>query len=714
MNYIGKLVNNVRHFYNEINSSTLSGALDIVVVEQPDGVFKSSPFYVKFGKLGVLRSKEKMVDVTVNGNVINAIIMKLSQNGDAYFVSQDYCDCFNCMRRRSNVDVNLLSSDGVLSDDPDLSMMSEKNRMLSSVHALSDGEDMFSLSKPQLKPIINVNPQLSANKSTECLPIISESSSVNENPLSSTIIAENLAPFNESTLIDAIISPVENGTDKTNNSHLPIQSDNTINVVNNSILLSICGGYKSPKHMPMKFDEFIVSYQKFIQNPLEIINNKNLIVKIDKRYYPFTIAASILLCHFVYGQEMSKKNINELILKNMPNQQRSSWFTWRKNEKINYLNDTSDEEIIKPVNPSIEIQQQDENKTTSNQMNNPKTIPSNDDNFLVIDPQINDSMKNIINNYDLKNINKMKNLQESIDRFDESIQQCRRRFIVPNDEMLRSLNLSYGFNEITYSVTTRLQGTVTSSACIYLVKHDDKFIISDIDGTITKSDVLGHMLPLVGKDWVHNGIVDLYNKITKNGYHVIYLSSRSIGLATRTRDFLSNIYQRDRALPVGPILLSPTSLLKGIYREVIEKKPELFKTACLKDIKSLFPTNYQPFYSGFGNLINDAIAYKAIGINKSRIFIINHKGEINCPGQGSYKQTYSSMSDIVDHIFPPYDKTLILKSLNNEINIYNNDYSHLPNISDYNSDDVFPPISFWKPSFDAYKIDVVVLKKSVK
>jgi hypothetical protein len=44
--------------------------------------------------------------------------------------------------------------------------------------------------------------------------------------------------------------------------------------------------------------------------------------------------------------------------------------------------------------------------------------------------------------------------------------------------------------------------------------------------------------------------------------------------------------------------------LINFFREVIEKKPEEFKIACLKDIGSLFPAYTQPFYAGFGNKIN--------------------------------------------------------------------------------------------------------------
>jgi phosphatidate phosphatase LPIN len=53
-----------QEFYSEINGSTLTGAIDVVVVEQEDGTFKSSPFHVRFGKMGVLKAKEKIVSIT--------------------------------------------------------------------------------------------------------------------------------------------------------------------------------------------------------------------------------------------------------------------------------------------------------------------------------------------------------------------------------------------------------------------------------------------------------------------------------------------------------------------------------------------------------------------------------------------------------------------------------------------------------------------------
>jgi phosphatidate phosphatase LPIN len=58
---LGSLFNSVSSFYNDINPATLSGAVDIVVVEQEDGDLTCSPFHVRFGKLSLLMPQEKKV-----------------------------------------------------------------------------------------------------------------------------------------------------------------------------------------------------------------------------------------------------------------------------------------------------------------------------------------------------------------------------------------------------------------------------------------------------------------------------------------------------------------------------------------------------------------------------------------------------------------------------------------------------------------------------
>ena len=58
---------------------------------------------------------------------------------------------------------------------------------------------------------------------------------------------------------------------------------------------------------------------------------------------------------------------------------------------------------------------------------------------------------------------------------------------------------------------------------------------TDIDSAITKSDVMGHAVALVGWDWTHVGVANLFTRVDRNGDKILYLSSRPISHAGPTR-----------------------------------------------------------------------------------------------------------------------------------------------------------------------------------
>lgn len=90
-----------------------------------------------------------------------------------------------------------------------------------------------------------------------------------------------------------------------------------------------------------------------------------------------------------------------------------------------------------------------------------------------------------------------------------------------------------------------------------------------------------------------------------------------------------------------------------IFREVIERKPEEFKIACLTDLKSLFPVK-NPFYAGFGNRETDVRSYIAVEIPAERILIINPSGNVRRADSGGFSSNYSAMAmDMCDFLFPP-------------------------------------------------------------
>lgn len=61
-------------------------------------------------------------------------------------------------------------------------------------------------------------------------------------------------------------------------------------------------------------------------------------------------------------------------------------------------------------------------------------------------------------------------------------------------------------------------------------------------------------MPIVGRDWSHLGVAELFSQCRKRNYEVLYLTARAIGQADATRDYLFGLLQgRDRVcLPGKP------------------------------------------------------------------------------------------------------------------------------------------------------------------
>lgn len=173
--------------------------------------------------------------------------------------------------------------------------------------------------------------------------------------------------------------------------------------------------------------------------------------------------------------------------------------------------------------------------------------------------------------------------------------------------------------------------------------------------TFARSDVLGHVLNTIGRDWTHLGVAKLYTDIVANGYNILYLTSRSVGQADTTRSYINGILQEGYKLPKGPVIMSPDRTIAALRREVYLRKPEVFKMACLRDIKNLFHQRESPFYAGFGNRLTDALSYRSVNIPSTRIFTINSNAEVSLDllSLNKYKTGYTSMRETVDHFFPP-------------------------------------------------------------
>ncbi|XP_068604735.1 phosphatidate phosphatase LPIN2 [Brachionichthys hirsutus] len=400
------------------------------------------------------------------------------------------------------------------------------------------------------------------------------------------------------------------------------------------VTLSLCGGLTENAEISKeRFMEHIITYQEFAENPA-IIDNPNLVVKLANRYYNWTLAAPLVLSLQAFQKNLPKATEEAWVKEKMPKKSGRWWF-WRKRADSTIKQsetklETKEESHLEGEGPSLALEKlslsSKAGDSSSDEESKEVSAASCQERLPPVEGQHHPSP------------------------------HTYRKSLRLSSEQIASLKLKEGPNDVTFSITTQYQGTCRCEGTIYLWNWDDKVIISDIDGTITKSDVFGQILPQLGKDWTHQGIAKLYHSVAENGYKFLYCSARAIGMADMTRGYLQWVNEGGSILPRGPLMLSPSSLFSAFHREVIEKKPEIFKTECLTDIKNLFQHNKQPFYAAFGNRTNDVFAYKEVGVPLCRIFTVNPKGELIQEQTKGNKTSYGRLSELVEHVFPLLSK----------------------------------------------------------
>lgn len=402
------------------------------------------------------------------------------------------------------------------------------------------------------------------------------------------------------------------------------------------VTLSLCGGLSENGEISKeKFMEHIITYHEFAENPA-IIDNPNLVVKIGNRYYNWTLAAPLILSLQAFQKNLPKATEEAWVKERMPKKSGRWWF-WRKRADSTIKQSDS--------TGKLEMKQSQMEKSSSS-----LSLESHARKADARDSSSDEDGKELS-----AAASSMERKVQSEPHGHSSTHSYRKSLRLSSDQ-IASLKLKEGPNDVTFSITTQYQGTCRCEGTIYLWNWDDKVIISDIDGTITKSDVFGQILPQFGKDWTHKGLAKLYHLVAENGYKFLYCSARAIGMADMTRGYLQWVNDGGIILPRGPLMLSPSSLFSAFHREVIEKKPEIFKIECLTDIKNLFLPNKHPFYAAFGNRTNDVFAYKEVGVPICRIFTVNPKGELIQEQTKGNKSSYSRLSELVDHVFPLLSK----------------------------------------------------------
>lgn len=717
---------------------SFGGAVDIIVVEQPDGSFRSTPWYIKFGKvLGVIRRTEKIVDISVNGQEAN-LHMYLNRSGKAYFLNEveSIKEDLNAQIKVDAMENIQPINDGILASKATHEIGRLSSETCSKVTPANNNiyiswkRKLARKRLRQLRSVIGLvfrytaqgfsNSKNKGKRTPDRLALLEMAE-----------IAAELLEIKWSTGYSQVMQPKKQ-TDDNDKDGAQLHNNKTQTDDSEVVLMSADGHMMTApvssldEHLGQAptissfHDQVIVTkpdpdsstqYCKSCHYNNILIDNTidNDGLK-ENSYSQFTLGIFESVDDIHGNQEeqigdpqnLNQKNGTERkdLCDTMPSLQEMGAHHFLE-PKITEVEITQSKDIASgskidslhgQIPSDCALQRQEQAATNpismqghhSNAENTETSVASlgsgieRENSTDCIQDGTGKSMPHCsflllegveatpaVQAFDQENVCMSELSSSGTDESESAIatdhiqaseskrQPGRRKAQTntPTSEQLSSLNLKEGPNIITFTFVSNVFGKQQVEARIYLWKWNTRIVISDVDGTITKSDVLGHVMPWVGKDWSHLGVARLFSAIKDNGYQLLFLSARAISQAHVTRQFLLNLKQEGETLPDGPIVISPDGLFPSLYREVIRRNPHEFKIACLKDIEALFPSDSNPFYAGFGNRITDEISYLKVGIPKGKVFTINPKGEVAVNHFVDVK-SYTSLHNFVDRMFP--------------------------------------------------------------
>jgi hypothetical protein len=695
----------------EINAATLSGAADIIVIQQPDGRLVSTPFHVRFGKLQLLKSREKVVEIEVSpldeveavavakqlersstastgppppqsletsrGTYRAPLTMLLGSAGEAFFVEETSSE--STVELEGQTPGEAIWVERAPSEPPspcsetfrDWRSAAEPSAASSyreeSQSAFSDSEQPTGAERLQLPPSDSADLRASSQpesrwssrfgsmlrrqrqtgaetRSSSSTPTdvitLGIESLTSSPPAAAQQQAELLASraSSRSSLegerspaagVESLVFEMDDSGQAMTESSVPevaaatapapaaFTSATDVHAVGKPpVALSLCGHLITPQMTPVQVHEVFEANRislDYFRGHVTILNHPDILVRIHDQIYPLRVATPLLYGMLAFNTVLDPHAVDRQTTapKARPPRARFTWFGLRSSQ----LEDSSTDllQLGEPLTEAeTELKPPMETSTTSTAEAKQHLLPLHRPRYM-------------------------------------------RKSLYPSSAQLAQLGLRPGTNLITFTVQSRLQGVQRVCSRIYLWPHDVRLCISDVDGTITRSDVLGQILPRVGKDWSHQGVASLYRAIARNGYKFLYLTSRAIGQASATRSYLTTLQQEGGlGLPDGPLLLSPDRVIESFTREVLRRRPQDFKIAALEQVRRLFPPgNYNPFFAGFGNRDSDRIAYAAVGVPPERVFIVNARGELQV-GNHVYSalSSFNALQKLVDSIFP--------------------------------------------------------------
>ena len=250
------------------------------------------------------------------------------------------------------------------------------------------------------------------------------------------------------------------------------------------------------------------------------------------------------------------------------------------------------------------------------------------------------------------NLLEYKYIQSSDLEHDETVLSFDISENVQHLQTLDIQDINFG-NEINQSYFIVDELNIRIPLSVYVFGQDDKIIVSDIDGTITKSDTRGFFGGALGCKVHHENVDEFLRGLNENGYKIIYLTARNLRYMSYTKNYLFEKIAVNNVngvgLPKYPVLCIPQEFAVAALAD--ESQAVLGKSSSLNNVLSLFENPSDMFVGAYGNKNSDAEAYKNVGISLNKTFIINKQSEITNV-LSDEKTTFQLQIEDLNNLFP--------------------------------------------------------------
>uniref|UniRef100_M4B724 LNS2/PITP domain-containing protein n=1 Tax=Hyaloperonospora arabidopsidis (strain Emoy2) TaxID=559515 RepID=M4B724_HYAAE len=221
--------------------------------------------------------------------------------------------------------------------------------------------------------------------------------------------------------------------------------------------------------------------------------------------------------------------------------------------------------------------------------------------------------------------------------------------MIPPEDLLFA-DLSEGQpNHVRFEHFHKYTNTVRYvEAKLHLWGPNESVVVVDLDGTLTISDVEGHIrtLRLGQYDFLHAGACDFFTKLHELGMRIVYLTARPLDWASASRVHLENALQQSISLPPGVLITNSTGLTGALFTEVVNRTPHLFKIQVLNELQLTLihagrVVEHPVFVAGFGNRPTDIVAYEEVGMDPSLIFMLDPYSNVKVVSDPRLYESYS-------------------------------------------------------------------------